>query len=140
VEAPPPPIVEAPETMIAKKDSGVALWPSQILLPNPLVFGGAASSKLTNDDRAELDDVADLLQQYPNVQLQIEGHIATGTANALRLSELRAAAVRTYLIRKGVAASRLKAVGLGDQVPIAPNTTAEGRAKNTRIDFVVTAR
>jgi chemotaxis protein MotB len=48
--------------------------------------------------------------------------------------------VRSYLIRGGVAGDRLSAVGVGDQVPIAPNNTPEGRMRNTRIDLVVTAR
>jgi outer membrane protein OmpA-like peptidoglycan-associated protein len=150
VVAPPPPPPPPPETPpiieplvapIAKLDSGVALTPNQITLPAPIDFMGLPNgARLSKNDRAQLDDVAALMQQYPKVELQIEGHVAAGTRNAQRLSEYRANAVRAYLMKKGIAGDRLKAVGLGDQVPIAANDTPEGRAKNTRIDLVVTAR
>ena len=53
------------------------------------------------------------------------------------LSEKRAAEVAGLLANKGVATSRLKIVGKGDSDPVAENTTAEGRAKNRRVDIVV---
>ena len=54
------------------------------------------------------------------------------------LSEKRAIAVRNYLISKNVEEKRITSKGYGDTKPVAPNTTAAGRAKNRRVEFVVT--
>ncbi|NLH47123.1 MAG: OmpA family protein [Myxococcales bacterium] len=129
-----------PEVVLARKASGVVMFENQIVLPTPLTFGGESSSALSKADRALLGDVINILNEFPKVNVQIEGHIAAGQANAATLSEARAQEVRNYLIRKGIAAVRLTAIGLGDQVPIAPNDTPENRARNTRIDFVIVGR
>jgi len=129
-----------PEVLLARKPSGAMLFESQIILPTGLDFGGPQDAKLTKGDKALLKDVVTLLTEFPNVRLQIEGHFAAGTPNAQPLSEARAQEVRNYLISRGIAANRLTAVGQGDQVPIAPNTTPEGRARNTRIDFIIIQR
>jgi len=96
-----------------------------------------------------LNDVAAILKANPNLNVRIEGHAskdpksaARGKAGAdfnLRLSDLRAKAVRAYLVEKGgIAPERLDAVGFGWNQPIAPNDTAAGRYKNQRVDFVIT--
>jgi outer membrane protein OmpA-like peptidoglycan-associated protein len=54
-----------------------------------------------------------------------------------RLSERRAASVKTYLVNKGVNAGILDTVGYGESRPVATNDTAEGRAKNRRVEFKV---
>lgn len=64
-------------------------------------------------------------------------HTAEFPSNQV-LSEKRAAEVATLLTNKGVAESRLKIVGLGDSAPVEDNHTAEGRAKNRRVDILVT--
>lgn len=69
--------------------------------------------------------------------IRIEGHtdIIGRTAFNRSLSEARAAAVRDALIARGVPAGRLRAEGLGATRPIADNQTADGRARNRRIEF-----
>ncbi|HTO94539.1 MAG TPA: OmpA family protein, partial [Bacteroidota bacterium] len=52
-----------------------------------------------------------------------------------RLSLRRAEAVSTWLVRKGIGATRITTVGMGQRDPIAPFTTPEGRGKNRRIEF-----
>lgn len=64
-------------------------------------------------------------------------HTAEFPSNQV-LSEKRAAEVAALLVNKGVAESRLKIVGLGDSAPVEDNNTAEGRAKNRRVDILVT--
>ena len=79
-----------------------------------------------------LNDVADLLQEAPDVQVEVQGHTDNTGSNALNttLSQVRADAVRTYLIGRGISADRLTAVGYGPSRPVATNTTLEGRIQN----------
>ena len=55
----------------------------------------------------------------------------------MTLSDKRAAAVRQYLIDKGVDDSRLQSIGYGETKPVATNKTAKGRAQNRRVEFTV---
>jgi outer membrane protein OmpA-like peptidoglycan-associated protein len=129
-----------PEVTLARKPSGVTMFENQIFIPQGLSFGGAGGAKLTKDDKELLKDVAKLLAEYPKVKLQIEGHVAAGTPDAMALSDARAQEVRSALIAGGVAANRLTALGQGDQAPVAANDTPQGRARNTRIDFLIVAK
>ncbi len=95
---------------------------------------------LLPEARARLDRVADALKRMdPDRKIVIEGHAdARGTDEYnLRLSEDRANAVRSYLLQRGVAPDRVIAVSRGEQEPIAPNQTAEGRANNRRVEIVI---
>jgi OOP family OmpA-OmpF porin len=86
-----------------------------------------------------LDQVAKILIEHPELEkVLIEGHTdSQGKAESNRkLSQRRAEAVRSYLIKKGVAAERLEAKGFGPDRPIADNDTAKGRAANRRVDFI----
>jgi outer membrane protein OmpA-like peptidoglycan-associated protein len=69
----------------------------------------------------------------------VEGHTDdTGSVTAnTELSLRRAIAVRDYLIAQGVAASRIDVAGLGPSRPAADNATADGRARNRRVEIVV---
>lgn len=98
-----------------------------------------ASAVIDARSKAVLDTAAQAILVGPAVQIQIGGHTdSTGpAAQNQALSVQRANAVRTYLIQKGVPAARLTAVGYGATKPIADNSTAEGRAKNRRIEFTV---
>ena len=99
-----------------------------------------ASAKLTKTAMAELDKGAKVLEKYPTVKISIEGHTDnTGSAAGnQKLSEQRAAAVKAYLVKKGISADRMVAVGFGQTQPIADNKTAAGRATNRRVDFKMT--
>jgi outer membrane protein OmpA-like peptidoglycan-associated protein len=88
---------------------------------------------------SKLDAVAALLKANPQMRIEIQGHTdSSGTyRHNLRLSRVRAQAVVQYLRRKGIAAERLTATGYGPNRPRGSNTTAEGRARNRRIEFRV---
>ncbi|MEN0064941.1 MAG: OmpA family protein [Myxococcota bacterium] len=92
---------------------------------------------------ALLDEVAELLVDHPELTLiRIEGHTDErgDAAYNLDLSTRRAAAVRKYLIDRGVAPNRLQAVGLGEGLPLDTRSTREAWERNRRVDFYVIER
>ena len=84
-----------------------------------------------------LDEVASILKEYPYYDVNVDGHTDNvgDAAKNLKLSQDRAAAAVTYLVGKGVAASRLVSAGYGLTKPVADNKTAAGRAQNRRGEF-----
>jgi OOP family OmpA-OmpF porin len=89
-----------------------------------------------------LGRVAAFLQENPQYVVEIQGNTdSTGPmAWNMRLSEMRAEAVREFLVDHGVASARLTTKGFGPNEPIVPNDTVENRAKNRRVDFKPTMR
>ena len=87
-----------------------------------------------------LDKLAAAAKSCGGVVIEVGGHTDnTGTiAGNEELSRLRAEAVSKYLAKAGVDATKLKSAGYGQSQPIATNSTTEGRAKNRRIEFLVT--
>jgi len=87
-----------------------------------------------------LDEVAQVFLDNQNYSAEVQGHTDNvGKADAnKKLSQARAESVRDYLISKGVDASRLTAMGYGDERPIADNKTSKGRTLNRRVEFDVT--
>jgi len=87
-----------------------------------------------------LAELADLLKQYPDNRVRIEGHTdSVGSAKYnQKLSEKRAESVANYIVRKHqIDKNRLETVGLGESQPIAPNTTSSGRAQNRRVEIII---
>ena len=91
-----------------------------------------------------LDDVAQIIKNnMGSIQnVLIEGNTDSVGSDAynMTLSERRANAVREYLIKKGIPANMLDSVGYGESRPVDTNETAEGRAKNRRVEFKVTGK
>jgi len=85
-----------------------------------------------------LDEVALVLQNYPDITLEVQGHTDSRGADAYNywLSTDRAAAVRTYLTEHEVPATRLTSRGFGESCPIESNRTERGRAANRRVVFL----
>jgi outer membrane protein OmpA-like peptidoglycan-associated protein len=81
------------------------------------------------------------MEKNPGLKIEIGGHTDNtgGDEKNRLLSENRAKNVYDYLIAKGVAEDRLTYKGYGSTKPVAPNTTPEGKAKNRRTEFIVTA-
>ncbi|MBL7745054.1 MAG: OmpA family protein [Chitinophagaceae bacterium] len=97
------------------------------------------SATLTKVAMAELDKGAKIMQEHPTLNVSIEGHTDNTGTPALnqKLSEKRAAAVKAYLVKKGVSADRLTTTGYGQTQPIADNKTTAGRAANRRVEFKI---
>ncbi len=95
------------------------------------------SAELTSESRSILDKVAESLQEWREVDVEVGGHTDSeaGSSYNEELSQHRAESVRDYLVSKGVASSRLSAKGYGETRPIATNKTPEGRAKNRRVEL-----
>ncbi len=90
-----------------------------------------------------LDEIADILKEHPELtKIRVEGHTDSRGNNAANktLSQGRAEAVVTYLVSKGVAATRLEGIGYGEEKPLVKETDDASRAKNRRVDFFVTER
>jgi outer membrane protein OmpA-like peptidoglycan-associated protein len=101
------------------------------------------SDILIVQSRAVLDAAVALLREHPDlVMLRVEGHTdgRGDPRHNLDLSKRRAQTVRRYLVKKGVASSRLEAEGYGSERPIAANDTAEGRARNRRVEMLILRR
>ncbi len=99
-------------------------------------------STLKPESANQLDNIAQILKTFPDVNLKIGGYTDnTGNADAnLKLSAERAKTVEAELVKLGVAADRLDAEGYGDQYPVADNATEAGKAKNRRISLRVTQK
>ncbi|ODU44749.1 OmpA family protein [uncultured Aquimonas sp.] len=99
----------------------------------------SGQSQLRAEARENLQKIIDLINANPGASVLIEGHTdSQGSANLNQvLSQRRAEAVRDALIQQGVDGGRLRAVGLGKDRPVADNGSAEGRARNRRVEVVV---
>lgn len=100
------------------------------------------SAVLEPSSTAVLDQVVATLNAWPFARVEIQGHTDNvGSAEANRqLSASRAEAVRAYLVKAGIDGKRLTAVGYGEDLPVADNTTEAGRALNRRVEMVRTDR
>ena len=101
-----------------------------------------AKADLTADSSDTLSALAEVANACPKFRIEIEGHTdSEGTDERnQRLSNRRAQAVVDFLVRAGVDRNRLTAVGYGASQPVADNDTAEGRARNRRIEFTVRSK
>ena len=88
---------------------------------------------------SSLNDLAEYLNKIPALSISIEGHTdSQGNEDYnQKLSSSRANSVKRYLVGKGVAENRIKAVGYGEIRPIADNKTSQGREKNRRVEFII---
>ena len=134
---PPPPPCEAPVAGQPVSLDGCKKGDNIVLRGVNFEFDKAV---LTVNAKVILDDVAAALARRPDIKVEIGGHTdAKGSVRYnKKLSDERAASVRSYLTAKGVAAERMTSVGYGKVVAIASNDTDEGRALNRRVELTVT--
>jgi outer membrane protein OmpA-like peptidoglycan-associated protein len=98
----------------------------------------SAKAAVSADSEPVLVQVRDMLTAHPELKLKIEGHTDNvgGSAANLVLSQQRAAAVKTWLVKAGISQDRLSTSGHGDSQPVAANDTEDGRGKNRRVELV----
>lgn len=108
--------------------------------PKPLILDGVnfdtAKATIRPESFARLDTVVEFMVHKKDARVEISGHTDNvGNAQANKtLSERRAQACRNYVVSKGIDKKRLDAIGFGDEHPIAPNDSDEGRQRNRRIE------
>ena len=113
---------------------------NKIVLNN--IFFDFDKATLRPESKAELDRLATMLTEMPNLKIEISGHtdnVGAATYNKT-LSQNRAKSVVDYLIKNGIAASRLTYKGYGFDQPIASNDNDEGRQKNRRTEFKIVSK
>ena len=121
------------------KRSLVQLTSHSITIKKKIHFA-TGTAEIKTDSSQILDSIVDVMLNYMKItKVEIAGHTDNrGKLNSnMQLSEARASAVRDYLIRNGVAASRLTAKGYGPTRPKRPNITKSNRAMNRRVEFVI---
>lgn len=120
---------------VTQVDNGQAIL---VNLPEGVTFD-VGSYALRPQFRATLDKVADSLNQYPNSLVDVYGHTDSTGSDAYNqtLSENRARTVANYLSMQGVAPARIRSQGMGETLPVADNTTDEGRRKNRRVEIKI---
>ena len=100
------------------------------------------STNLTAESKEQVSNIAAILKAFPTSAIKIGGYtdnVGNPESN-LKLSDERAKKVMSELDALGTAANRLEAEGYGEQFPVEPNDTPEGRAKNRRTSLSVRAR
>lgn len=109
-----------------------------VTMPQDILFA-TDSTYVQGGLRDDLQTVANSLNRYPDTTVQVVGHTDnTGSAQYnLDLSQRRAAAVANILIGGGVNSGRVQIIGRGEDMPIATNLSAEGRAQNRRVEIVI---
>ncbi len=97
----------------------------------------SGSAELTANSMRILDNVAEDMLKYPDIEVEIRGYTDnTGSYQGnIKISQRRADTVKAYLVSRGVRPYRITTKGYGPENPVAPNNTREGRAQNRRIEF-----
>jgi outer membrane protein OmpA-like peptidoglycan-associated protein len=110
-----------------------------VILSQDLLFA-TNSTTVSGTSQNELLTVANSLNRYPNTTVNVIGHTDNvgGAAFNQGLSERRAQAVAGILLNGGVSASRVRAIGAGENQPIASNLNASGRQMNRRVEIIIT--
>jgi OOP family OmpA-OmpF porin len=128
VVPPPPPPAPAPKPVIIEK--------GRQTLNVEFDFDKSTIKKGYYKD---IDDLAKVMKDYPDLNVVIEGHtdsVGTAAYNK-KLSQRRAEAIKKYMVESGIDTNRLKAQGFGMDNPIASNKTEEGRQQNRRVEAAV---
>ena len=100
------------------------------------------SSVVREESMIRIDELAELMERYPKLRLEIQGHTDNigGEEFNQKLSDARAKSVMQEMIKRGIEEKRLRARGFGMSQPVAPNDSERNRAINRRTQFVVLAK
>ena len=105
------------------------------------ILFGFDSDELSPASRENIGDLAEILQKYEDTDILIEGHTDSKGSESYneKLSEQRADAVSDQLKMLGVSSARISEVGYGEEMPVADNSTEEGRRQNRRVEVAIFA-
>jgi OOP family OmpA-OmpF porin len=132
---------KCPGTEPGKVVNAYGCMPKETATMTVEVLFSTGAAKLGSEAYPHLNELAAFMNEHPETKIEIQGH-TDNTGSKKRNKELsneRANAIRTYLVEQaGIPASRVSAYGYGDEKPVAPNTTRDGRAENRRVVAVIT--
>jgi len=127
---------EIPGAVVERVDDGIVITFDE----NSGVYFDTAKYNLNEASRANLDKLAGILVEYPDTDVLVVGHtdsVGSDASNML-LSERRAMSVTSYFTgTKGLSLGRFTTNWFGEDAPVADNATAEGRAKNRRVNIAI---
>lgn len=111
----------------------------EILSRTGNIYFTSGSARLDSKSIPLLDNLYDIVNRCPDLAIEVGGHTDSDGSDVANqtLSEHRAASVVSYLQNKGVAASRMTAIGYGESRPLVANSSRENKARNRRIEFSV---
>lgn len=110
----------------------------KLIMPGGVTFR-TGSSEIQSQFYNPLDQVAGVLNQYPQSLIDVVGHTDNVGSDQMnqQLSERRAASVAQYLSSRGVISQRINAYGMGETQPVADNGTDWGRQQNRRVEVII---
>lgn len=130
-------LARIPGTTVERVDDNMLL----VNFDSDILFS-VNSADLSNRSRTTLDDVAAVLAEFRKTAVVVQGHTDSTGSDAYNheLSKRRADSVRRYLTTEGIEANRLVSLGYGETEPVADNATADGRARNRRVNILLKAK
>jgi OmpA-OmpF porin, OOP family len=98
----------------------------------------SGKSTIKKESMPVVEQIIEMMKLAPDIKISVEGHTDSDGSNEsnLKLSEARAKAVVEAITKGGIDAARLSSAGFGEEKPIADNSTAEGKAKNRRVELI----
>ena len=134
---PPPAPVEEPKVEEPPPPPAAEIKDEKIELNEKVQFE-FAKAELLPQSKKLLDEVVKIMKEHPEIEnIRIEGHTDSDASDGynLKLSNNRAAAVRSYLESQGVEGNRMESKGFGESKPIADNNTDAGKEQNRRVEI-----
>lgn len=128
---------EIPGAEVVRVGEGIAVTFDE----NSGVYFATNQDQVNADSRTSLLKLVEILKQYPKTNIFVEGHTdSTGSASYnMDLSRRRSMSVTDFLIKNGISSKRLITKWFGEEQPKHTNETAEGRAKNRRVELAIVA-
>jgi outer membrane protein OmpA-like peptidoglycan-associated protein len=127
---------EIPGAQVERVDDGIVITFDE----NSGVYFDTAKYNINAASQATLDKLANVLKEYPDTDVLVVGHTDSVGADEMNmtLSKNRAQSVTNYFVQnKNLGAGRFTTNWYGETAPVADNTTAEGRAKNRRVNLAI---
>ncbi len=127
---------EIPGAQVERVDDGIVVTFDE----NSGVYFDTAKYNINTASQSTLDKLANVLKEYPDTDVLVVGHTDSVGADEMNmtLSKNRAQSVTNYFVQsKGLSAGRFSTNWFGESAPVADNSTAEGRAKNRRVNLAI---